>query len=116
MITDISSNNKVKIDCDLTAQQLQAVNILYNQLIAESTDAEVELTVSQMSNGMWKIEKEVDGTLTSLQNQQLDELLVSLSKTPSSVHVKIKYDPAEVETAGLYSGGNGDVETTFVIG
>jgi hypothetical protein len=116
MITDISSNNKVKIDGDLTAEQLQAVNILYNQLIAESTDAEVELTVSQMSNGMWKIEKEVDGTLTSLQNQQLDELLVSLSKTPSSVHVKIKYDPAEVETAGLYSGGNGDVETTFVIG
>ncbi len=116
IVTDTSSKSKVKVDGELTAEQLQAVNLLYSQLVAENTDAEIEITVTQMDNGFWKVEKEVDGMLTSLQQQQVDALLVSLSQTPSSVHIKVKYDPSEPEGAGVYVGGSSDVETTFVIG
>ena len=64
MVTDTTASSKVKIDGDVTAEQLQRINILYEQLRAESTDAEIELTVSKMDNGLWKIEKEIDGILT----------------------------------------------------
>lgn len=116
VVADTSSKNKVKVDGELTAEQLQAVNLLYSQLVAENTDAEIEVTVMQMDNGLWKVEKEVDGILTSLQSQQLDNLLVSLSQEPSSVHIKVKYDSAEPEGTGVYVGQSGDIETAFVIG
>lgn len=98
IITDVSSKSKVKVDGTVTAEQQQAVNLLYSQLIAESTEAEVEIIVTQMDNGLWKIEKEIDGTLTSLQDQQVDALLASLSNAPSPLHITVKYDPSYPET------------------
>ncbi len=115
VVTDVSSKSKVKVDGTITAEQQQAVNLLYSQLIAESTEAEVEITVTQMDNGLWKLEKEIDGTLTSLQDQQLDALLVSLGNAPSSLHITVKYDPSYPET-DVYRGENDDISTSFVIG
>jgi len=113
VVTDVSSKSKVKIDGIVTAEQQQAVNLLYSQLIAENTEAEVEITVTQMDNGLWKIEKEIDGTLTSLQDKQLDALLVSLGNSPSSLHITVKYDSSE---ADAYVGESNNISTSFSIG
>lgn len=118
IVTDTTTTSKVKIDGDVTAEQMQRINILYEQLRAENTDAEIELTVSKMDNGLWKIEKEIDGILTSLQQEQLDDLLLTLSSAPSTVKIKIKYDPGDVSTSnGVVVGkGTSGLETAFVIG
>ncbi|MFA6888371.1 MAG: DUF5667 domain-containing protein, partial [Candidatus Woesearchaeota archaeon] len=57
VVIDVSSKSKLKIDGTLTAEQEQAVNLLYSQFIVENTEAEVGITVTQMDNGLWKIEK-----------------------------------------------------------
>ena len=118
MVTDTTASSKVKIDGDVTAEQLQRINILYEQLRAESTDAEIELTVSKMDNGLWKIEKEIDGILTSLQQEQLNDLLLTLSSEPSTVKIKVKYDPGDVSASNGVIVGESEsgLETAFVIG
>lgn len=118
IVTDTTTTSKVKIDGDVTAEQMQRINILYEQLRAESTEAEIELTISKMDNGLWKIEKEIDGILTSLQQQQLDDLLLTLSSEPSTVKIKIKYGPGDVSAANGVVVGESDsgLETAFVIG
>ncbi len=118
IVTDTTTTSKVKIDGDVTAEQMQRINILYEQLRAESTDAEIELTVSKMDNGLWKIEKEIDGVLTSLQQEQLNDLLVTLSSEPSTVKIKIKYDPGDASASNGVVVGESEsgLETAFVIG
>ena len=118
VVTDTTASSKVKIDGDVTAEQLQRINILYEQLRAESTDAEIELTVSKMDNGLWKIEKEIDGILTSLQQEQLDDLILTLSSEPSTVKIKVKYDPGDISTSNGVVVGESEsgLETAFVIG
>ncbi|MFA6889039.1 MAG: hypothetical protein WC254_06105, partial [Candidatus Woesearchaeota archaeon] len=112
---DVSSKSKLKIDGTLTAEQEQAVNLLYSQFIVENTEAEVGITVTQMDNGLWKIEKEIDGTLTVTQDQQLDALLILLGNSPSSSHITVKYDPTTSDT-NAYVGESSGVSTSFVIG
>lgn len=118
IVTDTTTSSRVKIDGDVTAEQMQMINLLYEQLRAENTDAEVEITVSKMQNNLWKIEKEIDGTLTTLQEEQLNDLLVSLSTNPSTVKIKVKYDPGDVSAANGVVVGESDsgLETAFVIG
>ena len=67
---------------------------------------------------LWKIAKEIDGSLTSLQQEQLDNLLISLSENPSTVKIKVKYDPGDVSTANGVVVGESDsgLSTAFVIG
>ncbi len=117
IVTDTTASSKVKIDGDVTGEQMQRINILYEQLRAEGTDAEIELTVSKMDNDLWKIEKEIDGILTSLQQQQLDDLLLTLSSEPSTVKIKIKYDPGDVSSSNSVIGeSDSGLTTAFVIG
>lgn len=118
IVTDTTTTTKVKIDGDVTAEQMQMINILYEQLRAEKTDAEIEIIVSKMQNDLWKIEKEIDGSLTSLQQQQLDDLILSLSANPSSLKIKIKYDPGDHNGANGVLVGKSDsgITTAFVIG
>jgi len=115
VVIDVSSKSKLKIDGTLTAEQEQAVNLLYSQFIVENTEAEVGITVTQMDNGLWKIEKEIDGTLTVTQDQQLDALLILLGNSPSSSHITVKYDPTTSDT-NAYVGESSGVSTSFVIG
>ncbi len=118
IVIGTTTTSKVNIDGDVTAEQMQRINILYEQLRAESTDAEIELTVSKMDNDLWKIEKEIDGILTSLQQEQLDDLLLTISNEPSTVKIKIKYDPGDLSTSNGVVVGESDsgLETAFVIG
>ncbi len=117
IVTDTTTSSKVKIDGDVTAEQLQMINLLYEQLRAENTDAEIEITVSKMQNDLWKIEKEIDGSLTSLQQQQLTDLLLSLSTNPSTVKIKVKYDSGDVSSGNIVMGeSNSGLTTAFVIG
>ncbi|MEK6868463.1 MAG: DUF5667 domain-containing protein [Nanoarchaeota archaeon] len=118
IVTDTTTSSKVKIDGDVTAEQMQMINLLYEQLRAENTDAEIELTVSKMQNDLWKIEKEIDGLLTSLQQEQLGDLLISLSANPSTVKIKVKYNPGDVSEANGVVVGESDsgLTTAFVIG
>jgi hypothetical protein len=118
IVTDTTTSSRIKIDGDVTAEQMQMINLLYEQLRAENTDAKIEITVSKMQNELWKIEKEIDGSLTSLQQQQLDDLLLSLSENPSTVKIKIKNYHGDLSSANGVVVGESDsgLTTAFVIG
>lgn len=118
-ISDASSRNKLKVDGAITPAQEQKINILYQQLQTENTEAEIEIAVSQTDSGLWKIEKEIDGTLSAQQRAQLDDLLLSFSNPTNAVSIKIKYTPisAPSESTIVYSGtSDSGVSTNFQIG
>ncbi len=118
IVTDTTASSKVKIDGDVTPEQMQLINLLYEQLRADNTEAEIEITISRMGNGFWKIEKEIDGTLTALQEDQLDNLLFLLNKEPSTVKIKVKYDFRDTSAGSDIIVGESDsgLTTAFVIG
>ncbi|PIN80193.1 hypothetical protein COV16_01335 [Candidatus Woesearchaeota archaeon CG10_big_fil_rev_8_21_14_0_10_34_8] len=117
IITDTSTKNKVKVDGDVTAGQMKLITAIHDSMEKDNVEAEIEITVSQINEGAWKIEKEIDGSLNSAQEILLDQLLVSLSEDASSVRIKIKHDSVS-EDNGIYAGSNEEegVSTSFVIG
>ncbi|MBI5072936.1 hypothetical protein HZA99_03895 [Candidatus Woesearchaeota archaeon] len=118
-ISDASSRNKLKVDGAITADQQQKINILYQQLQTENTEAEIEIAVSQTDSGYWKIEKEIDGTLSAQQTAQLTDLLLSFSNPTNAVSIKIKYTPVSAPSKStiVYSGtSDSGVSTNFQIG
>ncbi len=119
-INDASSRNKLQFTGSITVDQEQKMNILYQQLQTEETTAEIEIVVSQLDNGLWRIEKEIDGTLSAQQKAQLDDLLLSFATPSNPVTIKIKYAPVSVsssESTTVYSGSSDSgVSTSFEIG
>lgn len=119
-ISDASSRNKLKVDGTITSDQEQKINILYQQLQTENTQAEIEIVVSQTDSGFWRIEKEIDGILSAQQTAQLDDLLLSFNTPTNPVSIKIKYTPvssASSESTIVYSGtSDSGVTTNFQIG
>ncbi len=94
VITDTSFKSKVKVEGTITAAQQILVDEIYDTLKNDKTKAEVEIEVVEIQEGMWRIEKEVDGILSSEQQGMLNDLLISLSKESAQVRIKIKHDPA----------------------
>lgn len=116
IIEDTSSQSWVKVEGDLTTDQMQNILRIYEALRQENTEAEIEITVSEANAGIWKIEKEVDGRLTDEQEEYLDELLASLSDTAESMKIKIKYS-LEDATGNVFEGeADNGIATTVVIG
>jgi hypothetical protein len=119
LVTDTSTKTKVKLDGDVTASQIDIINSLYNSLVSAETKAEIEIDVSEVQEGSWKIEKELDGVLTNMQESLLENLLLSLGTEPSSVRIKIKHNPNSLDTdEAVYYGEdeNSGITTNFVIG
>ena len=117
VVEDTSAKSTVRVDGDVTAEQLEMINSVYEQLKNEGTTAEIEITVLAMENGNWKIEKEIDGTLSNLQQEKIDALISSLEKNAAYSRITIKYDVRYESTSGFTTGTSDDgIETTVVIG
>lgn len=117
VVEDTSTKSTVRVDGDVSAEQMEMIAAVYDQLESEGTAAEIEITVLQMENGYWKIEKEIDGTLSSSQQQKINTLVASLQQNTAYCRIKIKYDPSDATTSGFATGTSEDgVGTTVVIG
>ncbi len=118
VITDTSTRSKVAIEGDMTTSQMDYVSAIYDTLVSGATNAEIEIIVTEVQQGAWRIEKEVDGLLTEEQRSLLDTLLLSLSADPHAVRIKIKYHPDRQSYTEVYTGTSSEkeVSTNFVIG
>lgn len=92
VIADTSVKSKIRIEGELSVIQQALVDGLYDSLKKENTKAEIEIEVVEMQDGIWRIEKEVDGLLSKKQQQVLENLLLSFSKEPVPLRIKIKHD------------------------
>lgn len=116
IIEDTSSQSWIKVEGDLTPDQMQNVLQIYEELRQEDTEAEIEIIVSEASAGIWKIEKEVDGRLTKKQEEYVETLLASLSENAHYMQIKIKYT-SEDATGNVFEGeADNGIATTVVIG
>lgn len=116
IIEDTSSQSWIKVEGDLTPDQMQNVLQIYEELRQEDTEAEIEIIVSEASAGIWKIEKEVDGRLTKKQEEYVETLLASLSENAHYMQIKIKYT-SEDATSNVFEGeADNGMSTTVVIG
>ncbi len=94
IISDTGVKSKVKVEGEITAIQQAVVEEIYDSLKKEGTKAEIEIEIVELREGVWRIEKEIDGILSKKQQQMLEDFLLSLSKKPAQLRIKIKHDPA----------------------